>query len=327
MSSIDQREYFAAKYQTIADLPGIGEATATKLSEIGYKTVQSLATASVRELVAAGLGEETADKAIKAARKSIAIEYITAQELVDIRKSLKMVTTGCNTLDRLLGGGLETRSITEFYGEFGSGKSQLCQQLAVSVQLPEEYGGLDAGALFIDTEHTFRPERVTQMALYLGLEPKDVLKKIIFAEAYSSEHQMILLENADGVIKENNIKVIIIDSMTGHFRSEYMGRELLAPRQQKLNQHMHKLIKLARVFNAAAVVTNQVSSTPDAYFSREPVPIGGHIMGHISHTRIYLRKGRNNLRIAKVVASPFLPEGETPLRITARGIEGDELDS
>ena len=207
-----------------------------------------------------------------------------------------------------------------------SGKSQICQQLCVTVQLPEEKGGLDGGALYIDTEQVFRPERVSQMAEALGLNPSDVLKRIVFAEAYSSDHQMILLDRADEIIKEHNIRLIIVDSLTGQFRAEYLGRENLAPRQQKLNQHLHKLLKLTRAFDAVAVVTNQVSSTPDTYApgSQTPQAVGGNIVGHASHTRVYLKKGRNNLRIATITASPFLPEGGTPIRITDRGIESDE---
>ena len=146
----------------------------------------------------------------------------------------------------MLGGGLETQTITEFYGEYGSGKSQICHQLCVNVQLPPERGGLDGAALYVDTENTFRLERIVQMANHLGLDPDEVVKNIIYAEAYTSDHQMFLLENADEVIKANNVKLIIVDSLTAHFRSEYVGREMLAPRQQKLNKHMHKLIGLGQ---------------------------------------------------------------------------------
>jgi len=302
--STEQMEYYKAKYQTLEDLPGVGPATATKLKEIGFRTVEAVATAAIRELVSAGIGETTAEKVISAARKSMAITFVRG--------------------DELLGGGIETQSITEFYGEFGTGKSQICQQLCLTAQLPVEQGGLDGGALYIDTENTFRPERIMQIAPRFNLDPDEVLKKIIFAEAYTSHHQVVLLENSDEVIKENDIRLIIVDSVTSHFRSEYLGREMLAPRQQELNKHLHKLIRLSRSFNTAVVVTNQVMAQPDAFFAKMVKPVGGHVMGHTSHTRVFLRKGRNNLRIAKLVVSPFLPEGETPLRITERGVEGDD---
>jgi len=317
-------DYYRAKYQTLEDLPGVGPATASKLRDTGFKTVESVATAAVSELITAGIGEATAAKVIAAARKSMAITFVRGDELVKLRSNIRHLTTGCASLDRLLGGGVETQSITEFYGEFGTGKSQICQQLCVTVQLPYDRGGLEGGALYIDTENTFRPERIVQIAPRFGLDPEEALRRIIFAEAYTSNHQMLLLENADEVIKENNIRLIIIDSVTGHFRSEYLGREMLAPRQQQLNKHLHKLVRVTRAFNMVAVVTNQVMAQPDVFFARMVRPVGGHIMGHTSHSRIFLRKGRNNMRIAKLTVSPFLPEGETPIRITERGIEGDE---
>lgn len=320
----EQLEYYKAKYQALEDLPGVGPATASKLREIGFKTVESIATAAVSELVTSGIGEATAAKAIAAARKSMAITFVRGDELVKLRSEIRHLTFGCSALDNLLGGGVETQSITEFYGEFGTGKSQICQQLCVTVQLPYDQGGLEGGALYIDTENTFRPERITQIAPKFGLDPDETLRRIIFAEGYTSNHQMMLLENSDEVIKENNIRLIIIDSVTSHFRSEYLGREMLAPRQQQLNKHLHKLIRLGRAFNAAAVITNQVMAQPDVFFARMVQPVGGHIMGHTSHSRVFLRKGRDNVRIAKLTVSPFLPEGEAPLRITERGIESDE---
>jgi DNA repair protein RadA len=317
-------EYYKAKYQTLEDLPGIGPATVAKLKEIGFKTVESLGTAAVAELVAAGIGEPMAEKVIEAARKSMAITFVRGDELVEIRKNVRRLTTGCSSMDRLLNGGIETQSLTEFYGEFGSGKSQMCHQLCVTVQLGEAQGGLNGSVLYIDTEATFRPERVMQIAPRFGVKPEDVLKGIVYAEAYTSNHQTVLLENADEVIKENDVRLIIVDSVMSHFRSEYLGREMLAPRQQQLNKHLHKLMRLSRAFNAAAVITNQVMASPDAFFSKAVSPVGGHILGHMSHSRIFLRKGRGNIRIAKLTASPSLPEGEVPMRITERGMESDE---
>jgi DNA repair protein RadA len=311
-------------YLTLEAIPGIGPATINKLKEIGFKTIESLSTATVDELVSAGLGKVIAEKLIEAARKSRAITFVRGDELVELRKSIRKLTSGCGSIDNLLDGGIETQSLTEFYGEFGSGKSQICHQLCVTVQLEEAQGGLNGSVLYIDTEATFRPERVQQIAPRFGIKPKDALKGIVYAEAYTSDHQTVLLENADKVIKDNNIKLIIIDSVMSHFRSEYIGREMLANRQQQLNKHLHKLMRLSRAFNTAAVITNQVMASPDAFFSKAVSPVGGHILGHMSHNRIFLRKGRNNMRIAKLTASPNLPEGEVPLRITKRGIESDE---
>jgi DNA repair protein RadA len=310
------------KYEFIEDLPGVGPATSQKLRELGFHTVESLAMATARELEPCGVSEKKAFQIIGCARASIGISFVRADELYKMRQTVLRVTTGNKGLDTMVGGGLETQTITEFYGEYGSGKSQLCHQLCVNVQLPPERGGLGGGALYVDTENTFRLERIVQMAKFLGLDPNQVVKNIIYAEAYTSDHQMFLLENADEVIKNNNIKLIIVDSLTAHFRSEYVGREMLAPRQQRLNKHMHKLIGLARAFNAVAVVTNQVMAKPDVFFGDAVHPIGGNIVGHTSHTRIYLRRASHGpIRIARLVSSPYLPDGEEIFKVTENGIE------
>jgi len=310
------------KYEFIEDLPGVGPATAQKLRELGYHTVESLAMSTARELDPVGVSEKKAFQIIQAARSSIGIAFVRADELFKMRQSVLRLSTGSKALDKIVDGGLETQTITEFYGEYGTGKSQICHQLCVNVQLPPERGGLNGAALYVDTENTFRLERIVQMSKFLGLDPGHVIKNIIYAEAYTSDHQMFLLENADEIIKANNIKLIIVDSLTAHFRSEYLGREMLASRQQKLNKHMHKLIGLARAFNAVAVVTNQVMAKPDQFFGDAIHPIGGNIVGHTSHTRIYLRRAPHGpTRIARLVSSPYLPEGEEILKVTENGIE------
>jgi len=309
------------RYECLEDLE-IGSAIAKKLRELGFHTVESLAMATTKELEQAGIGKTNAEKLIRKARSCMPLQFIRGDELVKMRQNVLRLTTGSSMLDKLLGGGIESQSITEFYGEYGSGKSQICHQLCVNVQLPPEQGGLGGAALYIDTENTFRTERIFQMAKNLGLDPEEVIKNIIFAEAYTSDHQMFLLENADKVIKENGVRLIIVDSLTSHFRSEYLGREMLAERQQKLNKHMHRLIRLARGFNAAAVVTNQVMSKPDVFFGDAVHPVGGHIVAHTSHTRVFLRKSaRGPVRIARLVSSPYLPEGEGIFKISERGIE------
>jgi len=296
---------------------------------MGFHTIESLATATARELEPAGISIKKALDVIRLARGSISLSFVRADELLKQRQNILRLTTGSKTLDTLIGGGLETQSITEFYGEYGSGKSQICHQLCVNIQLPPERGGLGAAALYIDTENTFHTERIVSMAQSLGLDIEEVVKNIIVAEAYTSDHQIFLLENADRIIKENNIRIIIVDSLTAHFRSEYVGRETLAMRQQKLNKHMHKLIRLARAFNTIAVVTNQVMSKPDVFFGDAVHPIGGHIVAHTSHARLYLRKSaRGPVRIARLVSSPYLPNGEGIFKITENGVEeveeGDE---
>jgi DNA repair protein RadA len=309
------------RYECLEDLE-IGAVMTKKLRELGFQTIENLAMATTKELEQAGMNKKNAKKLIRKARLCMPLQFIRGDELVKMRQSILRVTTGSTMLDKLLGGGIESQSITEFYGEYGSGKSQICHQLCVNAQLPSEQGGLGGAALYIDSENTFRTERIFQMAKNVGLIPEEAIKNIIFAEAYTSDHQMFLLENADKVIKENRVRLIIVDSLTSHFRSEYLGREMLQERQQKLNKHMHRLIRLSRAFNAVAVVTNQVMSKPDAFFGDGIHPVGGHIVAHTSHTRVFLRKSaRGPIRIARLVSSPYLPEGEGIFRVSERGIE------
>jgi len=310
------------KYEFIEDIPGVGPATAEKLKEMGFHTVESLATATIKELTTVGVGEKQAAKIVAEARDSLALSFITADELLKMRQNVKRLSTGSKQVDELVGGGLETQTITEFYGEYGVGKSILCHQLAVNVQLPEEKGGLNGAALYIDTENTFRPEWIVRMATAMGLDPAQTAKKIIYSEAFNSDHQILLLEKADKVIQENKVKLIIVDSLTAHFRSEYLGREMLAERQQKLNSHLHRLVRLSRAFNACAVVTNQVMSRPDQFFAMAVEAVGGHIVSHTSHTRIFLRRTASGpVRICRLISSPYLPEGERIFKIPEEGIK------
>ncbi|MCK4952158.1 DNA repair and recombination protein RadA [Candidatus Bathyarchaeota archaeon] len=310
------------EYKRLEDLPGIGSTTARKLRELGFHTIETLATATTQELQRAGIGEKKAGEIICEVRSYISLPFIRVDELLKKQQTVLRLTTGSKSLDDLVGGGLETQTITEFYGEFGSGKSQICHQLCVNVQLTPERGGFGGGALYIDTENTFRTQRIIQMAKHLGLDQDEVAKNIIYAEAYNSDHQMFLVDNADKVINENNIRLIIVDSLTSHFRSEYIGRELLVERQQKLNKHLHKLIRLGRAFNVIVVVTNQVMAKPDVFFGESVYPVGGHILAHTSNTRLFLRKPRRGpIRIARLISSPYLPEGERMFTITENGIE------
>ncbi len=202
----------------------------------------------------------------------------------------------------------------------------------MNVQLPEDEGGLGGSVIIIDTENTFRPERIIQMAEAKGLDGNEVLKNIYVAQAYNSNHQMLLVDNAkelaEKLKKEGRpVRLIIVDSLMSHFRAEYVGRGTLADRQQKLNRHLHDLMRFGELYNAAIVVTNQVMARPDVLFGDPTKPVGGHIVAHTATFRIYLKKGKDDLRIARLIDSPHLPEGEAIFRVTERGIEdADEKD-
>jgi DNA repair protein RadA len=307
---------------TVEDLPGVGPATADKLKEAGYEDLMAIAVASPGDIAEkCDIGEGVAQKIINAARKLADVGgFETGLEVAERRKSVNKIGTGSKAFDELMGGGIETQSITEFYGEFGSCKTQFAMQLAVNVQRPETEGGLNGHALYIDTENTFRPERITQMAQALGMDPSETLKKIHVARAFNSNHQMLLAERAQEICRDFPIKLIVVDSLTAHFRAEFVGRGTLADRQQKLNRHMHDLQRLGGINNAAVIVTNQVSAKPDAFFGDPTRPIGGHIVGHTSTFRIYLRKSKGGKRICRLVDSPHLPEGEAVVNVTEDGI-------
>jgi DNA repair protein RadA len=305
----------------IEDLPGIGTQAAEKLMLAGYKTVESIAIASPAELVeAAALGEATATKAIRAARDSLEMGFESADKIAERRKLIGKITTGSKDVDTMIGGGIETGSITEIYGKYASGKTQVCFQTAVTVQLPEDKGGLNGNCLWIDSENSFRPERIISIAKHYELDPDETLKKILVARSYNSDHQMMLAEKADEIVKEKGIKLIIVDSLTSQFRAEFLGRGQLSDRQQKLNKHMHALMKLAEMNNIAVLVTNQVMQNPGILFGDPTTPIGGEIVGHNSKTRMYLRKSKEDKRVAKLVDSPSLPDGEAIFKVTEHGI-------
>tara|TARA_Y100000034_G_scaffold103439_1_gene128974 strand:+ start:2896 stop:3861 length:966 start_codon:yes stop_codon:yes gene_type:complete len=317
-----EKEAKKEKEFTIYDLPGVGSATAEKLVESGYDNLMSIAVASPGELVdASGVGEAVAKKIINTARNKLDMGFMSGEDLLKKREQIIKITTGSVNFDSMIAGGFETGSISECYGEFGSSKSQIAHVLAVRAQLPIEKGGADGGVIFIDGESTFRPERIKQIAKGAGLDSNEVLKKIKVARAFNSDHQMLLAEKCEEIIKQENIKLIVIDSLTSHFRADFHGRGQLSDRQQKLNKHMHTLMKLADQYNLCVYVTNQVMSKPDMFFGDPTAPIGGNIVGHNSQVRIYLRKGKKGTRVAKLVDSPYLPDGECIFMVVDEGVK------
>lgn len=488
------------------ELPGVGQATAEKLREAGYGDLMELAVASPDDVAtAADIGEGAAQKIIQEARKRVKVGgFETGAEILERRKKLGRITTMSKAMDELLGGGIESQAITEFYGQYGSGKctapdlpvltfrdghsrlepiaeiyarqaralgerefddgwsvpagdlevaaltptgirrvpashlycerspelisidteggrtldltsahkvltltsrgvtwvpagllrvgsplgipqqvpgalahvpkdwqraglahdrrralgwdvvvglrrkppqgfvydlvvpefhsflggelptvlhnTQLALQASVTVQLPLGQGGLDGETVYIDTENTFRAERIAELAKALDLDPDKVLSKIHVARAFNSNHQELLIPKAFELARERPIRLIVVDSLTAHFRAEYMGRGMLADRQQHLNRHMHDLLRFGDVFNAAIICTNQVSARPDVMFGDPTGPIGGNIVGHTATYRVYLRRSKPPKRIGRLVDSPSLPEGEAVFAVTTEGV-------
>ncbi len=308
----------------IQDLPGVGAATAEKLEQAGYRDLMSMAVATLGELVeTAGVSEAVARKMINAARDSMKMGFETGIDVLKKRESVNKISTGSVAFNELMGGGFETSAITECFGEFGCGKTQIGHILAVNI-LKEDP---DACAVYIDTENTFRPERIIQLAQGAGINPEDALSRIMVARAFNSDHQMLLVEKVDSLITEQKKKVrlVVVDSLTAHFRAEFIGRGTLAERQQKLNRHMHMLSKLASSYNLCVYVTNQVMAKPDQFFGDPTQAIGGHIVAHASTFRIYLRKGRKGTRVAKLIDAPNLPDGECVFEVIEGGLKDTEV--
>ncbi|TRY70894.1 hypothetical protein TCAL_04459 [Tigriopus californicus] len=308
---------------------GISAGDIKKLAEAGYNTIESVVYAPKKNLLTIkGISEAKADKILAEGQKLVPTGFTTATEMHLRRSQIIQVTTGSKELDKLLNGGIETGSITELFGEFRTGKSQLCHTLAVTCQLPIDLGGAEGKCLYIDTEGTFRPERLLATAERYGLCGNDVLDNVAYARAYNTDHQSQLLIQASAMMAESRYALIIVDSATALYRTDFSGRGELSSRQMHLARFLRMLLRLSDEFGVAVVITNQVVAQVDgaAMFAADPKkPIGGNIMAHASTTRLSFRKGRGEQRICKIYDSPCLPESEAVFAINADGI-GDAKD-
>ncbi|MCS6770351.1 MAG: DNA repair and recombination protein RadA [Candidatus Caldarchaeum sp.] len=307
---------------------GVGKATEEKLNAAGITSVLDLAAATPRELVEIGLSAEKAEELCLKARLLLIEsgfldkEFVPATEVLERRKSMQRVTTGSSALDSMLGGGVETQAITELIGEYGCGKTQICHTLCVTTQLPRQQGGLEGTAIYIDTEATFRPERISQIAEGRGLDPQKVLENVIFASVYNSSHLQLTVKELGRYIEKYKARLVVVDSIISHFRAEYVGRGTLAERQQRLNDLLHRLLRTAQMHNVAVVVTNQVQANPDQFFGDPNKPSGGHVLAHSSTYRIFIRRAANNTRLARIIDSPYHPPtAEAYFKITEKGVE------
>lgn len=308
---------------------GISAADVRKLEEAGLYTVEAVSFIPRKQLLAIkGISDAKADKIITEAQKLVPMGFTTATQFHQKRLEIIQLTTGSKELDKLLHGGMETGSITEMFGEFRTGKTQLCHTLAVTCQLPIEMGGGEGKCLYIDTEGTFRPERLIAVAERFNLNSSEVLDNVAYARAYNSDHQMQLVLQAGALMSESRYALMIVDSATALYRTDYSGRGELSARQMHLARFLRLLLRLADEYGVAVLITNQVVAQVDgaAMFQADPKkPIGGNIVAHASTTRLSLRKGRGETRICKIYDSPCLPEAEAMFAINADGI-GDAKD-
>jgi|EP00979_Chaetoceros_neogracilis_P017363 DNA repair protein RAD51 len=312
-------------YQTLEVLieHGIAANDIQKLNDAGYHTVESIAHATSRKLAdVKGISEAKVNKLKEVAKGLVPMEFKTAFDALEDRKHLVTLTTGSVELDKLLEGGIETGSITEMFGEFRTGKTQLCHTLCVTCQMPITDGGAEGKAIYIDTEGSFRPKRLEQIAERFGLDPTVALENVAYARAHNSEHQMELLKTAAAIMSQDRYSLIVVDSATALFRTDYMGRGELSERQMQMAQFLRQLTRLAEEFGVAVLITNQVVANPDGMsFAKDATkPIGGNIIAHASTTRLRLRKGRGENRICTVYDSPTLPEADAQFAIGPNGV-------
>lgn len=309
----------------VEEIEGIGYTTARKLKSVGITNVFELACSNPSELaIDLKCTFETASTHIENARKLLRQKNIIGemmQKASDIEKNrlnLDRISTGSTVLDNLLGGGIETKAITEFYGEFGSGKSQICHTLAVM-----SISKYSSPVIYLDTEGTFRPERIRNIAESRSLEPLEILDKIFSTRIYSASQLEILIKELPSLVSKTGCKLVIIDSIINQHRSEFLGRGTLAERQQRLSNIMHTAIKIAEIYNIAIVITNQVHHSVDFNFGDPTRPAGGNIIGHASTYRLYLRKSSDS-RIVRMVDSPSHAYSECKICITQKGIDDIE---
>ncbi|GFP56387.1 DNA repair protein rhp51 [Trichoderma asperellum] len=289
----------------LSALEGVAGITKREIQSIvegGFNTVESVAYTPRRVLEQIkGISEQKATKILAEASKLVPMGFTTATEMHQRRSELISITTGSKNLDTLLAGGIETGS------------------------LPFDMGGGEGKCLYIDTEGTFRPVRLLAVANRFGLSGEEVLDNVAYARAYNSDHQLQLLNQAAAMMCETRFSLLIVDSATSLYRTDFTGRGELSNRQTHLAKFMRTLQRLADEFGIAVVITNQVVAQvdggPSAMFNPDPKkPIGGNIIAHASTTRISLKKGRAETRIAKIYDSPCLPESDTLFAIGEDGI-------
>lgn len=303
------------------ELKGIDKQILQKLKE-SELTLENIAVSTSDELIRkVEISKKDAKKVIEAAQNELGIQPVTALQFLEAEGKRGKITTSSSEFDGILGGGIWTQELTEAAGGFGSGKTQLCFQLCINVQLPFDEGGLEGNAFFIDTERTFSPKRIVEMATYRGLEVEEILENIYINPALNTHHLFSIVDTLDEIIQKKNIKLLIVDSFASHFRSEYIGKERLVERQQRIMQIAEELIALAVKYDLAVVVTNQIIANIEEFLFGSPEePALGFAWAHRPQQRIFLRKSRGSSRIARLFDSSRMPEREALFYVTESGL-------
>jgi len=301
----------------LTKVKGLGPVMAERLRASGFTTVESIAIAPARVLAdVLGVSEEKAAKISQAARDLLGIKFVTAEEYFKQRSKVAYITTGCKALDEMLGGGVETGAITEFVGEFGTGKTQICHQLCVTVQLPPEKGGLSARAVYIDTEGTFRPERIIQIASRFELEPASALKNVYYAKVRNLAEQVACLVELRSLIKEG-VKLVVVDSVIAHFKGTYEDPDFFT-RVHELVLYLSELRNLALDHRLAVVITNRITSIPEG--TRRFKVSGDPFVSMFVDYRVLLHKVRENIRRAMLVFGKHYTRIPVLFKISEEGV-------
>jgi DNA repair protein RadA len=309
----------------LCSIEEIGLATKMHLENSGFRSLKDLVVRGPVDISeATGMDFEKSAVLCNRARQILeeagVLEksFVTARNLYDKRLRAERISTGSKNLDNLLGGGVETRAVTEIFGEYGTGKTQICHTLCVIVSREGTHGGLASKAIYVDTESTFRPERIVSICNARNIESGPVLDSIIVAKAYNTAHQELIIDEIGSIIDMNRVKLLVVDSAVAHYRAEFLGRATLSERQQKLNKFMHILLRISETYGAAVVITNQIQSSPDPVFGDIFRPTGGNVVAHTSTYRLYLKRAGRN-RIARMVDSPYHPETEVVFALSEKG--------
>ncbi len=298
-------------------VPGIGPAIAKKLEAAFITTAELLAVQNPDELNArTNIGPGKAVSIVRAARKVIGkFEFRSGLEVERELELKPRLSTGVSKLDKHLWGGIELGSIVELFGKARAGKTQWCAMLAIMVQLPLKDGGLEGRVLWLDTERAFKPWIIRAMAYRRGLDPEVALGNIGHATIIDSSQIQERFENIPNLLARENYKLVIIDSFTGLFRSEYTGLDSLRIRQQKMNKLLSLMRRTAAATEAIFVYTNQVMSKISQFSSSLNAPSGGHILSHASDYRFNLKVGKDDQRKIALQDNAGVPEFELTLKL------------
>ncbi len=315
----------------VEDIKGVGAKTADKLKEKGITTVKSLAKSRKQTLTdEVGLGGGTADKILQNAREELRTHgtgYTRGDTLADKRNKLKKIDTGSIGVNKILGGGIPTGYITELYGKFGTGKSQIAMQLAVNTQKPVDEGGLGKKSIYIDTEHSYLPSRLEEIAKHSGVDTDKVHENVFISQPIDSDHLSEVVKNAKSLCANEDIGLIIVDSIIAPFRSDYTGRDELPERQNHMGSVITDLKQLIRTHDVAVVYTNQVMDNPDGNpYTQDVKPLGGNVLAHNSAFRIKLENRQSKGFAARLEDSPGLPPQTKRFRIDESGISTHDED-